>query len=129
MANCNKLHRVLVYGTLREPNKNNEKITVKGTLYNLGWYPGFKSDPENGTEVVCEVLEEITDSRLRGFDSYEGYDPARPEQSLYLREWVEEHNAWIYVYNRSVEGYPVIETGDWETRERKKEEELGWHCY
>lgn len=104
------LHKVLVYGTLR-PGLG-ETVQVPGKLYDLGWYPGIKLGDDPDTSVTCEVIE-VDNVRLEKLDSYEGYVPSSPEQSLYLRTYLDQFGAWIYVYNSSVDNYEAIESGDW----------------
>lgn len=115
-------HTILVYGTLR-PFTNTEIVKVPGKLYDLGWYPGIvlgnHENPEEGERfVTCERIT-VTDERLAQLDAYEGYYPHNPEDSLYLRKKVGTN--WIYVYNHSVEGHFLIESGDWEIHTKEKE--------
>lgn len=110
-----KTHNILTYGTLR-PFVNTDIVKVPGKLYDLGWYPGIvlgnHENPQEGDSfVTCERIT-VDDDRLRELDNYEGYNPDHPEQSLYLRKKVGQD--WIYVYNHSVEGHELIESGDWQ---------------
>lgn len=113
-------HSVLVYGTLR-PFKNEEVVHVSGYLYDLGWYPGIllANSSETDSVVVCERIH-VTEERLEQLDRYEGYDPKDKDNSLYLREKIGED--WIYTYNKSFRGRPIIESGDWEQHTKEKEE-------
>lgn len=108
-------HTILVYGTLR-PFTNTDIVKVPGRLYDLGWFPGIvlgnHENPEEGESfVTCERIT-VDDERLKQLDAYEGYDPENPDNSLYLRKKIGED--WIYVYNHPVEGYELIESGDWQ---------------
>ena len=77
---------------------------VRGTLYNLGSYPGLRLDGKD--EITGEVLEFQDHSIFESLDAYEGYDPRRPEQSLFIRRRcrVRLENkdliCWVYEYNR-----------------------------
>ncbi len=92
---------------------------LRGRLYDLGAYPALL--PGDG-RVRAELYEPL-DDRLIGFlDAFEGYDPRRPKQSQYRRqrvELIEPHiDAWVYLYNRSVEGRPLVDAGCWESYRR-----------
>lgn len=118
----NKIHKVYVYGTLRPSHKTGDipekTYKVPGKLFKLGWYPGIKLMKEeecNGNYVVCEQIEVDSDG-LRELDQYEGcYPDLPPSESLYLR--TSYLDGWIYTYNRSLEDYNHIESGDWMKRE------------
>lgn len=103
---------VYVYGTLRPGLK--ETRTIKGTMFDLGAFPGVKLD---GDGVV--VVEKITTEKLKAFDLYEGFDERHPDTSLYLR--VPFEDGWIYVINGPVRGAPVVENGDWLLHKNLKE--------
>ena len=96
---------------------------VRGSLYDFGEYPGIVLD--DGGWVVGELYR-VPDLgvRLPRLDAAEGYDPANPARSLYLRGPVTTHvapattrDAWLYVYNPAVGGAPGraarIDEGDW----------------
>ena len=100
---------LLVYGTLRPGGT--AAVLVPGTLYDLGSFPGIKlEDGETESFVTCERIT-VDDATLRRLDQYEGYDPDRPDGSLYLR--VPYGDDQIYVYNRDLSSQPVVQSGDW----------------
>jgi len=102
-------HKVAVYGTLR--TGEGECGTVKGRLYDLGWFPGIILD-EGGDDITVEYRY-TDDEGLEGFDRYEGYYENNHPESLYLRKKVDDF--WIYEFNRpgALEGRPLITEGDW----------------
>jgi gamma-glutamylcyclotransferase (GGCT)/AIG2-like uncharacterized protein YtfP len=92
---------------------------VRGTLYDFGEYPGLEL---GGTGWVAGELYRIPDiaKRLAALDEAEGYDPADPEGSLYVRQRVavligdgSTREAWVYVYQGPGGRGPRIESGDW----------------
>lgn len=126
-----KINKIFVYGTLEKTaffsdliNKGeiryigNGKIQAK--LYDLGEYPGAVEDKEN--YVYGRVYEaKNIDKILPIFDGYEEFYPNKPENSLFIRKVIEvimendeTLNAFVYIYNRSVERMKVISTGVWE---------------
>ena len=92
---------------------------VRGRLYDLGDYPGAKLGRTNSV-IVGQVFELPNDPEvLRRLDEYEGFDPAHPQSSLFVRRrWpVLLHDGskamcWIYVYNRSPGAAPSVSSGD-----------------
>lgn len=102
------MRKLYVYGTLRQEKE--PTIRVKGRLHDLGWYPGIVLDESAHTEVTVEPMV-VTDTELVKLDQYEGYFPEHPEDSLFTR--VPFLDGEMYVYNRSVEGRPVVDNGDW----------------
>ena len=85
-------------------------------LYEAGEYPA--AVPVEGFNVYGEVYE-IDDGMLKDFDAYED------EGDLYIRKLLEiemdqgKMDAWVYEYNRSVEGMELrAPEGKWST-ERK----------
>lgn len=93
-----------VYGTLRPGNT--EPITVAGTMYDLGPFPGVVLG--GGNKVVVERTEVES---IAACDRYEGYYEDDPEGSLYIR--VPFEDGWIYEFNRHVDPKKVVESGDW----------------
>lgn len=109
------------YGTLRPGGRMFQELrlggalgpfgpgAMRGTLVSLGPYPGMIRDGRGrvrGT-LYC-VRDPAVFARL---DDYEGFDPARPEGSLYLRALVplagRRGRAWVYVWNGTARGRPV----------------------
>lgn len=114
------LDHVLVYGTLMHDQPAHRRFglhryarrlgdeVLRGWLYDLGPYPGFR--PGWGW-VRAEHYALTAPQLLTALDDYEGYDPARPARSEYLRRrWPCRHGpgqAWLYVYNGPVHGKPL----------------------
>lgn len=104
------METVLVYGTLRPGNSDVQYLS--GSLYNLGWYPGYRTE---GDSLVAVEPVYVTAETLRSLDRYEGCDLSSPETSLYVRvkaKTIEGTEGWIYVYNRPLED-GLIPSGDW----------------
>jgi gamma-glutamylcyclotransferase (GGCT)/AIG2-like uncharacterized protein YtfP len=127
--------RIFVYGTLLSAlaGRGHRSLpswtrlvgtgTVAGTLYDTGDYPAALLG-RGGEERIRGELHLVPRDReaelLRGLDAYEGYDPARPDRSLFVRLLVEVEldaggtaTAWIYRYNREVSGLTPIPSGDY----------------
>ncbi len=123
---------LFVYGSLRsgltpaevKPLLNGiERIspaTVRGWLYDLGEYSGVQLAEEGGL-VVGELLE-LGDAptQLSALDSYEGFDESAVSQCLFVRTICraalpdgQSVEAWIYVYNQSLNAAHLIESGDY----------------
>lgn len=103
-----------VYGTLR-PGFN-PLTQVSGTLYDLGWYPGVILD--DGPGFMAEAVQVTSVEMLRELDSYEGYRPNDPENSLFIRKPVLDGQ--IYVYNQPIERRKIVPGGDWLEYQGKK---------
>jgi gamma-glutamylcyclotransferase (GGCT)/AIG2-like uncharacterized protein YtfP len=96
------------------------KGSVRGRLYDLGEYPGAVLS-RNGPLVVGQVFELPDDPEiLSRLDEYEGFDPARPKGSLFLRKrcLVKLQNGkkllcWMYTYNRAPGAAPAVGNGDY----------------
>lgn len=80
---------------------------VRGVLYDLGSYPGAIPDASAARRIFGMVMELPDDeSVVSGLDEYEGFDPAAPETSEFVRErqMVEMSDGramecWFYRYN------------------------------
>ncbi len=136
-------HLLFVYGTLRREFNHRlyqrvlnryahylGEATFRGKLYDLGSYPGAVDSPHPEDKVVGEVYAvepEYLSTVLDILDEYEGCHPAEPEASLYVREQRPVHlgdqqiEAWIYLYNRSVEGREEIPGGDYVAHVRRQD--------
>src|SRR5205085_4012333 len=126
---------LFLYGTLI-PNRANKVMAkavrqlrrigpgyVQGRLYDLGEYPGAILDQSSETRITGEVYE-ITDRRdiLASLDSYEEFDPANLENSLFVRTQSfvtlsdnRKLKCWLYVYNRNPGTAPLIVDGNYDT--------------
>jgi gamma-glutamylcyclotransferase (GGCT)/AIG2-like uncharacterized protein YtfP len=86
--------------------------TACGRRFDLGAYPGAIFSSLSGpTSLVPGELFEVPDaSTLHALDQYEGFLPANPEQSLFIRLQIEVNRTttgesircWAYQYNQSV---------------------------
>jgi gamma-glutamylcyclotransferase (GGCT)/AIG2-like uncharacterized protein YtfP len=94
---------------------------VRGHLYDFGEYPGAVL-ARTGSSIVGEVFELPDDPRvLSRLDEYEGFDPADPQASTFVRKgrFVTLKNSgkkivcWIYAYNRPPGPAPVLSSGDY----------------
>jgi gamma-glutamylcyclotransferase (GGCT)/AIG2-like uncharacterized protein YtfP len=127
------VYKLFVYGSLRSGFKSRayEYISrffsfvgdakVKGKLYDLGTYPaGVSSDDDS---YIIGELYTIKHQPEFGWaigqlDDYEGVAVESDEMQLYERGLVDviindsTTPAWIYWYMGSVEGKPLIQSGD-----------------
>ena len=95
--------------------------SVVGTLYDLGHYPGAVLDAASERRIYGTVFELPEDPELwRELDAYEEYAPELPEASQFVRVRTmalmtegDSLECWIYVYNRSLAGAKVVESGVW----------------
>jgi gamma-glutamylcyclotransferase (GGCT)/AIG2-like uncharacterized protein YtfP len=126
------VYKLFVYGSLRSGFKSQayEYISrffsfdgdarVKGKLFDMGPYPA--AVPASDGFIVGELYTINNESEfgwaIGQLDDYEGVSVEPDEIQLFKRELVEVFienattSAWIYWYNGSVEGKPVIESGD-----------------
>ncbi|MDY6779118.1 MAG: gamma-glutamylcyclotransferase family protein, partial [Halobacteria archaeon] len=83
-------------------------------IYDLGDYPGLKTDSAGS---VAGELYRVGEDAISEIDEFEGYYPGEPERSVYLREKTElldrPTKAWVYVYAGEVEESWKVESGDW----------------
>jgi gamma-glutamylcyclotransferase (GGCT)/AIG2-like uncharacterized protein YtfP len=95
--------------------------SVRGTLYDLGRYPGAIADARAASKISGTVLELPEDpSVLHALDDYEGYDPHSPATSEFVRERQVVESAagdtlecWFYRYNGKMGVARVIASGVW----------------
>jgi len=122
---------LFVYGTLMQPdnefavylNSNCNFLSrgrVRGTLYDIGDYPGLIINTKvtsivHGNVYKMNVPAEI----LKQLDFYEGVGPDEEQPNLYTREIrsIQTDNgsveAWVYIYNLPVTGYKLISSGNY----------------
>ncbi len=120
------LHRVFVYGTLRQGGSNHFRMAgsrfvsaghVKGRLYRIDWYPGLILDPEAG-EVLGEVFD-VTAEQLRELDVFEGLSAGEVEGCEYRRVLTEvtsgesTTHAWVWEWVGPFNEADRIPDGDW----------------
>jgi gamma-glutamylcyclotransferase (GGCT)/AIG2-like uncharacterized protein YtfP len=97
---------------------------LRGRLCDLGPYPGLVPDPSAPGRVTGQVFR-LPDREdvLTALDAYEGFDPADPAGSLYLRlphdvelAGGDTLSCWVYVYNRDPGPARLIPGGDYLNR-------------
>ena len=139
MVEARALEHLFVYGTLRPGSapaalaqllrsaSNLGAAWVPGELYDLGAYPGAIApggDDSPEFRVHGEVLRlEGLEARLPTLDAYEGFDPASPKTSLFVRTSCtatlasgQALSCWIYLYAGAPPASARIATGRWEGR-------------
>lgn len=92
---------------------------IPATLFDLGIYPAAVPSPEN--RVWGEVYEMSDPGAVLGvLDEIEGYTPADPDRSLYLRQRAvvtlnggRTQEAWVYFYNAPLGAALRIPSGDY----------------
>ena len=122
---------LFVYGTLLDESNefaiylkqncnNYSKGRFRGRLYDLGEYPGAVADGNYLGYVYGNIFElKNTAEALKYLDDYEGFGEDQEQPNLFIREMAEiETNSrridcWVYLYNLSIEGFRVIESGDY----------------
>lgn len=119
--------RLVLYGSLRRGLPAFRRLglqhalefvgpcVVRGTLYDLGDYPGFV--PAGRYAVHGDLFAVADEAVLRRLDDFEGFRREDRVHSLYLRQPITlcrpAGEGWIYVYNRSPGADPVVTSGDW----------------
>ncbi len=93
--------------------------TVRGTLYDLGTFPGVLA----GDDMVRGVLLRVPSDAWAAMDAYEGCSVADDGNALFRRVITcatlddgAQIDCWLYVYARDVRGRRVVESGDWRRR-------------
>jgi gamma-glutamylcyclotransferase (GGCT)/AIG2-like uncharacterized protein YtfP len=95
--------------------------SLAGTLYDFGSYPGAVFNDASQSMVFGLVYRAASDDLLLAeLDRYEGYDQLSPAEGEYIRQRrnVTLDNGsvvecWMYDYNWSIEGFPIIADGHW----------------
>jgi gamma-glutamylcyclotransferase (GGCT)/AIG2-like uncharacterized protein YtfP len=106
------------------------KAKVKGKLYDMGEYPAAIPASDDG--FILGELYQIKNVAefswaIGQLDDYEGVTPEPGEEQLYRRElspvMIDDNIiiAWIYWYNGSIAGKPLIASGDVLSWRAKKE--------
>ncbi|HET9823917.1 MAG TPA: gamma-glutamylcyclotransferase family protein, partial [Chitinophagaceae bacterium] len=131
--NKSGVYKLFVYGSLRSGFKSDAyhyishffslvgNAKVRGKLFDLGSYPaGIPSNEESFIVGELYTIKQQSEFNwaIGQLDDYEGIDSDSDEVQQYRRELVEvivngtTTQAWIYWYAGSVEGKPLIESGD-----------------
>lgn len=124
---------LFVYGSLRRDYSSPARQVLddhaefvseaifQGKLYKIEWYPGVVPSDEPVDNVIGEVYK-ITDKDevFSKLDQYEGCSPADPQPHAFVRKEMRvrlkkgpEINAWIYLYEWSVDDKKQIPSGDY----------------
>ncbi len=125
------VQHLFVYGTLMRAMKHpmhaelarhaefDGQAFMQGRMYDLGRYPGAVASSNAADKVIGELYR-LTDRNtlFLALDAYEHCGPDDPQPTQYVRrkETVYRANgepvkAWIYLYNRPVNGLSWIESG------------------
>ncbi|MEM6642238.1 MAG: gamma-glutamylcyclotransferase family protein [Bacteroidota bacterium] len=95
------------------------EATYQGHLYLIDYYPGVIPTEDISKKVIGEVFSIRDKKLLEELDRFEGIGPAFPSPNEYRRELQEVQikggktmEAWVYLYNRPVAQYPIIDSGD-----------------
>lgn len=95
---------------------------VQGKLYDLGDYPAGVPTDEPAFiigELYTIKQEQEFDWAMAQLDDYEGVDASYDEPAEYNRQIATVHlqngetsDAWVYWYSASIEGKPIVPSGD-----------------
>ncbi len=94
----------------------------QGKLFDTGSFPAAIKSTNPNDQVLGELYAmKNVDRLLEKLDNYEGFEPEKPEQSLFLRKKVEVQPssgdklvpAWTYLFNRPVTDFQAIPSGDY----------------
>lgn len=117
-------HVVAVYGSLRAGFYNHSFMANAEAIgsswlggfrmHDLGHFPGIVISEDTNEKVLVEWYR-VGDNTLAELDALEDYFPDAPETSIYLRQVTQSPfgDAWIYLYNQTLEQAPLVESGDW----------------
>jgi gamma-glutamylcyclotransferase (GGCT)/AIG2-like uncharacterized protein YtfP len=100
--------------------------TIRAKLYDLGQYPGAKSDQRH---QVRGELYRLTDPEkaITLLDEYEEFVVDERRKSLFVRDRAlvtledgRTRTAWVYLYNRPVDESQFMPSGDYRDRARER---------
>ncbi|MEZ4774772.1 MAG: gamma-glutamylcyclotransferase family protein [Bacteroidia bacterium] len=125
-----KSDKLFVYGTLLRDTENpmsaylKSKSTfvgegsMRGKLFKVDFYPGAVFLPEINQQVFGEIYSILHPEEVfEVLDTYEGYVPQAPEQSLFTRKVIPVKTAgetlycWAYLYNHPTVGLKQLDSG------------------
>lgn len=119
-----------VYGTLKRGQVNHALIapavrdatpaTIRGRLYDVGPFPALSAGDETVSGEALTVEAAALPRLLAILDDLEGYDPADPAGSMYVRRVVtataaggRQFAVYAYFYNRDPAGLRHLPGGEW----------------
>jgi gamma-glutamylcyclotransferase (GGCT)/AIG2-like uncharacterized protein YtfP len=122
---------LFAYGTIAEDNAPQEIAGavrqlkyvgdgfIFGRLYDLGECPGAVLQHSRHHKIFGKIFEVPAGSTaLARLDAYEGFNPYRPSESLFVRRRTaigrpkqRTLRGWVYEYTRPIESLPMIENG------------------
>lgn len=100
--------KIFVYGTLK--NETRKTDVVKGKLYSLGSFPAIDL---NGNDLIeVEIVDNVNETLLAYWDSYEGYVPGS-KNNLYERVEITTNNGetgYIYEFadKNRLKAFPIV---------------------
>ena len=98
---------------------------IPGRLFDLGPYPGLRL---GDGRVAGELYRIESPDALARLDDFEGFEPERPSESLYVRLRLTllepaDRSAWVYLYNHEPAPAALVPHGDWRAHLRTREAE------
>ena len=114
---------LFVYGSLRSPCDNPHahflrtharlrgSATVRGSIFRIGTYPGYRAEPDG---IVHGELWHLPDPApvLAALDHYEGPEYSRVETLVEIDPETPLISAWIYLYIGAAPTNRRIQSGD-----------------
>lgn len=98
------------------------EATFQGKLYYVGGHPAAIPSSLKKDTVTGDLFEiDGSSDLIRRLDQYEGFDKNNHTASLYIRDkknvrlndTTEILDAWIYLFNKGVDGSKQIHSGDY----------------
>ena len=94
---------------LRETAESLGRATVRGSIFRIGEYPGYRTEPDGVVHGELWLPDSV--ATLAAMDEYEGPEYSRVVVSLSSSESLHS-SAWIYLYTGSVRVDRRIPSGD-----------------
>ncbi len=95
------------------------RASIQGALFDLGLYPAAVPAPDGRIWGEVYAMSDAP-AVLAALDEIEGYTPADPDRSLYIRSQTgvvlpdgSRAAAWVYFYNAPLGRAPRITSGDY----------------
>ncbi|MEJ6982352.1 gamma-glutamylcyclotransferase family protein [Pedobacter sp. P351] len=115
------LHSANFFGSYLQNNSRHiNKGKFKGTLYDIGEYPGAVYDKNISTYVYGDLVSVFNrEETFKILDEYEGYGNDEIQPNEFIRKIIEveiESNniqCWTYLYNLPVNQFLRIDSGNY----------------